>query len=48
MALAKKAQVPCTVLGTVGGKRLVIRPWIDLPLEAVNHVWRFALALHNG
>ncbi len=41
-ALARKAQVPCTVLGHVGGRRLVIRPWLGLPVETLNCTWRGA------
>jgi len=42
--LAAKRQVPCAVLGRVGGSRLRIGPWIDVPLEELNRAWRGALS----
>ena len=42
--LARKAGVPCRRLGTVGGKRLVLSPWIDLAVEELNDAWRGALS----
>nr|BCX00889.1 MAG: phosphoribosylformylglycinamidine synthase subunit PurL [Bacteroidota bacterium] len=40
---ARDFQVPVQVLGTVGGDRLKINDWIDLPLEAIRRVYEFAI-----
>jgi len=40
LALARKSQVPCTVLGKVGGRRLTIHPWIELSVEELSQAWR--------
>jgi phosphoribosylformylglycinamidine synthase len=42
-SLARKAEVPCAKLGTVGGRRLAIAPWIDVAVDALNRAWHNAL-----
>jgi len=42
-ALAKGQGIPLTRLGTVGGKRFIMRGYIDLPLEDMEAVWRESL-----
>jgi len=42
--IARKWQVPLTLLGRVGGKRLVVEGYIDLPLAKVARAWRDSLA----
>ncbi len=42
--LATAAGVPFVAIGEVGGRRLVIRPWIDVPVEELRRVWGQALA----
>ncbi len=46
--LAKKHEVPATVLGRVGGSRLLIEPWIDVRVEALNDAWRGGLKVALG
>jgi len=41
--VARKWQVPLTLLGRVGGKRLVVEGYIDLPLAKVARAWRDGL-----
>ncbi|MBI2303317.1 MAG: phosphoribosylformylglycinamidine synthase subunit PurL [Chloroflexi bacterium] len=43
-ALAKKERVPLVVLGAVGGDRLTLGQYLDLPLEAIAKAWRRGLA----
>jgi len=43
-ALARRRKVPSRALGRVGGRRFIINPWIDLPLEALDDAWRNSLA----
>jgi phosphoribosylformylglycinamidine synthase II len=40
---ARKWQVPLTLLGRVGGRRLVVEGYIDLPLAKVEKAWRDGL-----
>jgi len=42
--IARKWQVPLTLLGRVGGKRLVVEGYIDLPLAKVEKAWRNGLS----
>jgi hypothetical protein len=46
--LARKWQVPLTLLGRVGGKRLVVEGYIDLPLAKAERAWRDGLKLLSG
>jgi len=48
LALARKRQVPCQVIGRVGGRRLSVSPWIDLPIDELQQTWRQSLARHLG
>lgn len=41
--MAASAGVPFEQIGEVGGRRLVIRPWIDLEVEELRRVWSEAL-----
>jgi len=41
--LARKWQVPLTLLGRVGGRRLLVKGYIDLPLDKVEKFWRDGL-----
>ena len=41
--LATKWQVPLTLLGRLGGKRLAVEGYIDLPLVKVERAWRDGL-----
>jgi phosphoribosylformylglycinamidine synthase subunit II (EC 6.3.5.3) len=41
--IAGKWRVPLTLLGKVGGKRLVVESYIDLPLAKVGKTWRNGL-----
>jgi phosphoribosylformylglycinamidine synthase len=41
--VARKWQVPLTLLGRVGGKRLVVEGYVDLPLAKVARAWRDGL-----
>ena len=41
--LARKAEVPAVRLGMVGGKRLVLTPWIDRSVDELNEAWRTGL-----
>jgi phosphoribosylformylglycinamidine synthase II len=41
--VARKWQVPLTLLGRVGGRRLVVEGYIDLPLAKVSKAWRDGL-----
>jgi phosphoribosylformylglycinamidine synthase II len=41
--IARKWQVPLTLLGGVGGKHLVVEGYIDLPLAKVKRAWRGGL-----
>lgn len=38
--MARKWQVPLTLLGKVGGKRLVVEGYVDLPLARIRKAWR--------
>jgi phosphoribosylformylglycinamidine synthase len=42
-ALAARHGVPAAVIGTVGGTRLSIGPWIDVPVEELSEAWRSGL-----
>ena len=44
LKLARQAGVPAALLGEVGGKLLVIHPWIEAPIKELNRAWRGALA----
>jgi len=35
--------VPAMTIGRVGGARLTIGSWIDLPVDEVDRAWRTAL-----
>ena len=41
--LAEEKKVPLAVMGKVGGKRLIIGRWIDMPVDALNTAWREGL-----
>lgn len=41
--IASRWQVPLTLLGSVGGKRLVVKGYIDLTLPEVEEAWRNGL-----
>jgi phosphoribosylformylglycinamidine synthase len=41
--LALRYGVPSAAIGTVGGTRLAIHPWIDLPVEELSEAWRTGL-----
>ncbi|MCJ7792103.1 MAG: phosphoribosylformylglycinamidine synthase subunit PurL [Dehalococcoidia bacterium] len=41
--VARKWQVPLTLLGRVGGRRLAVEGYIDLPLAKVKRTWRDGL-----
>ena len=41
--VARKWRVPLTLLGRVGGRRLVVEGYIDLPLTKVERAWRDGL-----
>ena len=41
--LAVASKVSITKLGTVGGRRFVVAPYIDLPLEQMKSVWQESL-----
>ncbi|MBI4343607.1 MAG: hypothetical protein HY601_02195, partial [Candidatus Omnitrophica bacterium] len=43
LALAKKHGMPATAIGKVGGSRLTVGSWIDLPVEEANAAWRSGL-----
>ncbi len=40
---ARKWQVPLTWIGKVGGERLVVESYIDLPLVKIEKAWRYGL-----
>jgi hypothetical protein len=44
--VARKWQVPLTLLGRVGGRRLMVEGYIDLPLAKVEKAWRDGLKLY--
>jgi phosphoribosylformylglycinamidine synthase len=46
--VARKWQVPLTLLGRVGGKRLVVKGYIDLPLAKAARAWQDGLKLLSG
>jgi phosphoribosylformylglycinamidine synthase len=46
--VARRWQVPLTLLGRVGGKRLVVESYIDLPLAKVERTWWDSLKLLSG
>jgi phosphoribosylformylglycinamidine synthase len=46
--LARRHGVPNAAIGTVGGSRLVIGPWIDLDIAAAERVWRHSLGKRLG
>ena len=46
--LARREDVPLTILGEVRGRSLVIGDAIDLPLEATRERWRRALERRLG
>jgi len=41
--IARRQQVPLTWLGKIGGKRLAVEGYIDLPLGKVEKAWRYGL-----
>jgi phosphoribosylformylglycinamidine synthase len=41
--LAKRHAVPAAVIGRVGGPRLAIGSWLDVPVDELSVVWRTAL-----
>ncbi len=41
--IARRQQVPLTWLGKIGGKRLAVEGYIDLPLGKVEKTWRYGL-----
>jgi phosphoribosylformylglycinamidine synthase len=41
--LAQRRGVPCAVIGTAGGRRLELRPWIDEAIDVVSDTWRCGL-----
>jgi hypothetical protein len=41
--IATRWQVPLTLLGTVGGKRLSVKGYIDLSLAEIGRAWRNGL-----
>jgi phosphoribosylformylglycinamidine synthase II len=43
--VARKWQVPLTLLGRVGGRRLVVEGYIDLPLAKVKGAWQDGLKI---
>ncbi|MBI3319294.1 MAG: phosphoribosylformylglycinamidine synthase II, partial [Candidatus Omnitrophica bacterium] len=43
-SLTRRAGVPYTVLGTVGGARLSILPWIELSVDELVQAWRTGLS----
>lgn len=46
--VARKWKVPLTLLGKVGGKRLVVESYIDLPLAKLGKIWREGLNIIAG
>jgi phosphoribosylformylglycinamidine synthase len=46
--LARREDVPCTVLGEVRGRSLVVAELLDLPLEPARERWRRALERRLG
>ena len=40
LSLARRRRVPAAVIGRVGGSRLTIDPWIDVPVGDLSHAWR--------
>jgi phosphoribosylformylglycinamidine synthase len=42
--IARDAGAPFEVIGRVGGDRLRIGPWIDLPVASIHAAWRQGLA----
>jgi len=44
LKLARRLGVPAAKIGTVGGRRLAINPWLDLSVDDVNRAWRNAFA----
>jgi len=43
LALATRYGVPAAIVGRVGGSRLFVEPWIDVPSESLSEAWRTAL-----
>ncbi|MBN2057394.1 MAG: phosphoribosylformylglycinamidine synthase subunit PurL [Candidatus Saganbacteria bacterium] len=43
IALAEKHKVPCDTIGRVGGDKLSIENWVDLPLARLASAWRNGL-----
>ncbi|MBI4598090.1 MAG: phosphoribosylformylglycinamidine synthase subunit PurL [Candidatus Omnitrophica bacterium] len=41
--LAQRHKVPFAVIGRVGGSRLMLHPWIDLPVDELSTAWHSAL-----
>ena len=41
--IANRWQVPLTLLGSVGGKRLTVKGYLDLSLAEIEEVWRNGL-----
>ncbi|MBI2886760.1 MAG: phosphoribosylformylglycinamidine synthase subunit PurL [Chloroflexi bacterium] len=51
LALEERAQtlnVPLIALGAVGGDRLALRPWVDLPVAAAQDAWEHGLERAAG
>jgi phosphoribosylformylglycinamidine synthase len=44
LKLARQIGVPAAAVGEVGGKLLVIHPWIEVPVKELNRSWRSAFA----
>ncbi len=42
-ALARKRNIPYTVIGKTGGERLVVNDWLDVDLKVANERWEQAL-----
>ncbi len=43
LTLAERHDVPAAVIGRVGGTRLSIHPWVDVPVEDLAGAWRSGL-----
>ena len=46
LALAQRHGIAASIIGNVGGPRLTISPWIDVPVEELNDAWRSGLSRH--
>jgi phosphoribosylformylglycinamidine synthase len=43
LVLAQQRHVPAAVIGRVGGARLSIAPWLDVPVDELSETWRSGL-----